>query len=369
MKRNELRITRFDRVKETLSHLLGLAILLATIALWGAWGAICYPGNSFALVGWAASGVFMTWLMSPVICYYVLEAMFSTRTMEVNWSDRAIAYGAALRILKTIHALEGGTTALLLAQLARARLWQGHYEMAEKLLKESLLCASKDSRYSGSHGIGALHAWLSDAYFLQDRILEAELEMVKSLEIYDLHKKEVSPLHSTLVVLRLSAVRLTLGELDSAEEQLLGVKQSIEDPNMKVSTGDEWAIPVAVLSCDLNLACLYAQTDRLAESDALCAKSLNSLQHSELLVQYAPTRTINMLLETYVAAGRGQEIEPLLGLVYDRYRNQPYHPEATRTLDCFERLLNATNRSEEVTDMRSWLRPAHKRIEAGQVKP
>ncbi|HEY9676427.1 MAG TPA: tetratricopeptide repeat protein [Drouetiella sp.] len=103
-------------------------------------------------------------------------------------------------------------------------------------------------------------------------------------------------------------------------------------------------------------AVYYFKQGEPAHGTSACLEFLNLARYRAAAVPLSEIERFNEVGELLFNCGEFDLCEQFLDIAYRSGANEPFHPMAQRTLINFEKLLVATDRSDEVADMKRWLR-------------
>lgn len=338
-------------------------IALANLILFFGIGAIFFHAFSAAAIGsWGlaafqfAFGTLILWLYLPHIALNCIELYVISTRLDRDYAKLDALVSKTLRIFKVLRMQKSLTISALLIRLGQARVYQGFFESAENLFKESISCANAVPGSATSINLAMSVLNLGSAYAWQSKYVESEVEAERALEILQKSHQPQAKQFEPHCVLLIGINRVRLNELDSAGEYLQSACETFE----KMNASQEMpllAIQTAKISCYLYLAILKIKQNDAAKSYEYYNKFFKLIQGSSTVVSTTHIRSLNTLADEYVALGDYKHAEDLVNISYELSSAAPFHPDSQATLATYERLLVATDRKAEIADMRSFLRP------------
>ncbi|HNB25172.1 MAG TPA: hypothetical protein PKZ32_22315, partial [Candidatus Melainabacteria bacterium] len=231
-----------------------------------------------------------------------------------------------------------------------------HYESAEELFNESTSYLQTTKGVWRNMAMIVFYNNLAVAELRQEKFIEAELTATKALEVAELpemqkkYKKLMGPPLSVM-----AAVRLHLGELESSreygEKALACYKIATNPPGYNNSTFNQ-----AQIFCLLGLALVEIKLNRDAKSLEYCNQVLALIQDNYTGLTTLSLEWLNLLANEYLNKKYFEQANALLDVAYLIGRENPFHPDAKKLLSYYEKLLLLTDKQNEVSDMRAWLR-------------
>lgn len=277
-------------------------------------------------------------------------------------SDLAVidqVHRKAIRLLKHLPFRRTLSVSTCISNLGLLRLCQGEYDSSLSLFSEAAGYCEKDKRLAKSIPMVVLYNNLGTSFYRLDKLVEAENYALKALEIAELPAivKRARILAGAPLAL-LATVKLRFGELDEAIEYYLKAMERYETSPVPRSFSPN-AFSQAITFCSAGMALCYIKMERKQESLDCFEKFMGFANEDPQQINAMALNALNLLANEYMDRKLFKQAETLLELAYTIGRNQPFHPDAKQTLNYFEKLLLVTERSSEIADMRSWIKPVN----------
>jgi tetratricopeptide (TPR) repeat protein len=334
-------------------NFLFAAVLLSEGELVSALINCLYGGLVFWIFGSSVIGVPMIFL--------------AVRALEQRDFLQAERYlNAYVSIVKKMNLHQDGNVPVAKANLALIKLVRGDYHEAELLYEDLIASLSKNKRAS-KHSLTAVYMnnlacvkvaqACSHAELFDLELLEAERLANEALTIWQgtggLKKDQGGAGYPLQVLGEIDVLR---GNLDAAE------KKFAEVLNLNsVGKQSVFILPEArqglYFESHFWLCYLYLLQEKKEAADQLCTRLLSELRLNPAPVFQHSMAVLNRIAAHYVEAHDWPMAERVIEQAYAIARIYPLHPEATQIALSYEKLLEATERSAEIGEMKSWIRP------------
>ena len=346
-----------DSQRSSIALVVANLVILGSIGYWYYFAINCAFASSWVqAIFWFASGTFMLWLFASHIATNCIELFINTTRLDRDSARIDAVMSATLKILGALRIQKSISIASLLVRLGQARLYQGFFDSAEGLFKESVEIAERIHGRQGSIIVAMYRLNLSSAYSWQKKYLESEFETERALEMLQRFDTPLSKDYQAYCNLSLGISRVWLEDLNGAEPYLKSALDKFEQ------TKPSYALPLisisqAKISCCLYLALLNLRQEKMEKLYEYINKFLELTEGDSSIIAVTHTRALNHLADEFTRRQDFTRAEDLLNMAYAIGSDRPFHPDSQETLATFETLLIATDRQAEVADMRSWLRP------------
>jgi hypothetical protein len=127
------------------------------------------------------------------------------------------------------------------------------------------------------------------------------------------------------------------------------------------------SLPALHFAFDSAFALVNARQGRLDKSLGFVQKMIATANESPSAVDVNSGFTLAKLAQCYIGEGHLDAAERILELAYCNCRKFPLHPDSDRVQSVYAQLLEATDRHDEIPDMRKWIRPVPDRLASLQV--
>jgi tetratricopeptide (TPR) repeat protein len=302
--------------------------------------------NNLLLVGlvfWAFTGVvFETFLVFRLIVLMRKHNYFAAERLYVT----------LIKIWRALPVRKGGRLGLAYSNLGLTRLLQGKFDAAELPLRESLLWLERDRRLRNHYSVAIAINNLAVVLVNAGELEEAEKLAKRALAIHQDKTKSTSGAAFPLITLAAIYLRQERQEL---AQQHLEKAQFLLDYNKKPFLILDDSIEYARVACSLNFALLRCGQGRIAEAREHCEELLDA-RRSQCL-RSSSLETIAKVAKLLVENNEPDLAERLLERGYEIGSGHPDHQHTTALLDTYADLLTSTGRTNEISDLRRWIRP------------
>jgi tetratricopeptide (TPR) repeat protein len=237
----------------------------------------------------------------------------------------------------------------------RIKMYLADYDSAESIARASLKEAVGDRAQQGN--IALYRANLGAPLIAQNRTEEALDELQQAAQQLELHPAS-APLIKPYLELGLGSVYFFSDDSQSIEKMeahMRSARSMFEHMRTPRGFKQLWKRE-ALAICDLALAKASAAKGDMPQADQFSNQFFQNLEQDPRILTPTLLRRINKVAQLYIDHKHFAQSERLLNVAYQIGHDAPNHPDAARTLDCFEKLLLLTDRQAEVPDMRKWLR-------------
>ncbi len=346
---------------EAASFVLFWILALMAAAVLGIW-------STFAIHQWfiAAFGIFMFsvnfWLLTPILAGFWLNNYFDRHVLTGDYHRIDLAYTKTVGILHKLPVQKSLFTATIASQLGVVKLFLGDYDSAEILFREALAVAK--SNWCPKRWQSVFYCNIGAMSCSRKNYVEAELYFEQALEFLQKNARTGTAFLSAYPHLGIGMVRLDLDELASAEEHLLKSLELLDQAKMPTEI-TLLSVDRTISYCNLLLALVYARKNELPRSRSCCDQFFErdlvfqSISKETTAIEATKISRLTLLAEEYLKHGWHERSERLLEIAYSLARECPFHPDAAPMLACFEKVLIATNRQSDISDMRRYLRPVN----------
>lgn len=322
--------------------------------------ALGIASGSLGLVAYTAAALLVwTWAFGSFLIAIPLSIYLNQHYTNKNYAAVDKTHSTALKLLTRLPVRKDAIVATTMSNLALSRLCQGYFESAESLFQQAIDYLERDKRMLTSLSRGLLYNNLGAANLKTGKLIEAELNATKSLEIATLPKnKKAHALMSAPPLAVLGSARLKLKEYDHALEYFEQAHDIYESATL----------PVGIIASSreqgrnmtgLGLALVYARLEKWEESEKYCDVIMTRIRLDASTINTLALEGLNLLANEYMNTQRFQRAEQLLEISYTLGRPYPFHPDARATLKFYEKFLLLTDRAQEIEDMKTWLREVH----------
>ena len=250
--------------------------------------------------------------------------------------------------------VRGIDLASMLDGLALASSRQGQYDRARDLLVEAVRQSERDPRFAKHPYVSIYYAHLAWVRLRLGNYDDAIVDAEHAIAILQDRLSVKYGLLKSLPVLLLSNVHLIKGELTDAEITLEETRKLLQLP-VPPRYSDQSFVAFDVFVA-LTAALLRAKQGRFEESTVELRKAIALAPGQR--VNTSTLFLVNEIASQFIDNELYSEAEVALSYAYPSAGNHPFSPDSQRLLAHFERLLESTNRADEVNDMRQWLRTA-----------
>lgn len=352
--RTDIGVANSTNILSTSIMTLCFWISLAAVLLMVALGSYLQASVLGIMVGW------MGWNCIPLIVYSILDLRTSNDLIEERYAKVEREYLIGLRILNRLGVRRSFFKALMLVQIGRMRMYQGFFDGAEDPMEDAILIAKHEKLYSKSPSMGMLHANLGAAYLRQERFVEAEVQFEEALALLG-GNHPLCVYCTAYVKCFIASIRFELDELDEAYElttnSLSVLKSRKPPPPLQLIHARQ-----AIINCYAVLATIDMRKKNFDDARSHADSLMRTLSVDSQILTVTNVKYLRMLADEYLINGDFDRAEDLLNFAYSVASNSPFHPDSQDVLLSFEKLLLVTDRGEEVSDMKSWLRSSSQLI-------
>lgn len=241
----------------------------------------------------------------------------------------------------------------------------GEYAEAEAIFLRMASRLEPASRVSSAQAaltrkisLGTVYCNLSYVYFGQRQLLKAAALGEKSLALYEQLNSPAYARMRMFPLLSLAMIHYESGNPDLAETELNRVFEIYGSCPELPCYGSTTTDPLLLLG-SIGLALVRLKK---GDEEASFSHWHRCLVKANAMLEPFPTsvmRGLNAYATLCMDCNHLDVAQQALDMSYLVALQNFDHPEAAVTLDCFERLLLATDRADEVKDMRAWLRLTH----------
>jgi tetratricopeptide (TPR) repeat protein len=267
---------------------------------------------------------------------------------SMHW--RVLRYWNKLPMRKDITwAIVTGNFALTLSAM-------GRYETAEATQRRAVNVIEKSQRWQKNY-IGALLINnLAYMVYKQHRLDEAEELCCRSLEICKVSGKK-GKAFSAFPLLNLAGIEIARGNEVKAKKYLT---ESIE---ILESNEHSWAIITESLitartNSYVTAMLIHLKQDDLAAAQHVWEKIAEEQSVGSMRLSIASMPILTDAAEELQRLGDMHKADLLLQTAYSVGREIPDHPDSHRVQDSYQKLLEISDRPDEIADMRRWIMPA-----------
>lgn len=267
-----------------------------------------------------------------------------------------VILSTVLQLWKRMPCRKDWTFYTLQSNLALTYMASGQYHKAENLYGEIIERIEKNPRQA-KHPLAAVYLNnLAMVYLHQAEFDGAERLANEALQIWGAAKGgeqsgRAYPLSSLL------EVHLHKGDLAACERDAdlaLALCTQVQQPIYIVP---ESRIGVYV-QCLLYKAIVCFRQGRVEEGKQLSAALLSGHEGGLYPTFGYSIPGLNNLACEYMALGDNQTAERFLEIAYEILKVHPFHGDGPILLSTFESLLISTERSDEIADLKNWVRPS-----------
>jgi tetratricopeptide (TPR) repeat protein len=271
-----------------------------------------------------------------------------------------------LDLVKGLRLYQDGYYTVAVANLALIKLARGDYHHAEVLYEELINQVKKRKRLA-RHSLTAVYinnlacvkvaqaCTHADLFDLE--LQEAERLAQEALALWQGAKgKKTEQAGAAYPLQLLSEIDILRGDLSAAETKLAEVIKLNCDGKQSYFILPE-ARQGLYFESHLWLTLLYLKQGKKEAADPLCRRLIGELRARPAPVFQHSMSVLNRLAVQYMEMGAVAEAENVLEFAYSVARGYPHHPEAHDIALSFERLLTETKRTDEIADMKMWIRP------------
>lgn len=294
----------------------------------------------------------LTWGFGGIVMESYLAVRLVKEMRRHNYFAVEKSYARAIRLWTSLPIRRAGRLGLAYSNLALMRLLQGKFDQAEQPLRESVRLLESDERLSKHYSMAIAVNNLAVVLVHCGELDEAEKLSKRALSIYQEKTKSTSG--AAFPLINLAAICLRQKRLEQAEQHL-DRAQFLLDYNKKPFLILKDSISHAKTACQLNIAYLRCEQGRIPEARDICEDLLNS-EHAEHL-RTSSLETIARICQHLIDNDEFGLAERILEHAYAIGRSQPDHAHTALLLDAYASLLSRTGRTDEVQDMRRWIRP------------
>lgn len=303
----------------------------------------------------------LVWKWFPAGMYYAIEGFSAKDLINERYARVEGLYAKGLRILDRMPQTDNYWKAAMLFQVGRMRMFQGFFDGAETPMERGLEIALKDKHLKHSSFVAMLHANLGMAYVRAQRIIEAEMQFEQAMSAFPPdskltnHQKPLIASCKAYVNISIGAAKFELGDLDSAYEHIvigMTVLQSGKPPEPLQLIH----VRQTMLHSHAMLALIEMRKGDLKEADEHLQRFFRVIATDAPLITSSHLRVLTLLADEYISVEKFETAEQILNVAYKVGHESSHHPDAQQLLGIFEKLLVLTDRKDEVSDMRSWLR-------------
>lgn len=303
----------------------------------------------------------LVWKWFPAGMYYAIEGFSAKDLINERYARVEGLYAKGLRILDRMPLTDNYWKAAMLFQVGRMRMFQGFFDGAETPMERGLEIALKDKHLKHSSFVAMLHANLGMAYVRAQRIIEAEMQFEQAMSAFPPdskltnHQKPLIASCKAYVNISIGAAKFELGDLDSAYEHVvigMTVLQSGKPPEPLQLIH----VRQTMLHSHAMLALIEMRKGDLKEANEHLQRFFRVVATDAPLITSSHLRVLTLLADECINAEKFETAEQILNVAYRVGHESSHHPDAQHLLDIFEKLLVLTDRKDEVSDMRSWLR-------------
>ncbi|MBU6455044.1 MAG: tetratricopeptide repeat protein [Cyanobacteria bacterium REEB67] len=268
--------------------------------------------------------------------------------------------------VKKMRLHQDGNLPVAKANLALIKLVRGDYHEAE-LLYEDLIASLSKKRKVNKHSLTAVYLnnlacvkvaqACSHAELFDLELLEAERLANEALTIWQgaggVKKDQGGAAYPLQVLAEIDVLR---GNLDNAERKFAEVLKL-----NAVGKQSLFILPEArqglYFESHLWLCYLYLLQENREAADQLCQRLISELRLRPAPVFQHSLAILSRIAAHYVQSHDWPMAERVLEQAYAIARIYPLHPEAPQIALSYEKLLEATDRSAEINEMKLWVRP------------
>ena len=364
MSQRQLPVKRKDSAYLWFSSLLSLFFVAATQAflLYAFLGGIL-AGDAILITAYGLASLLFLWMTGSVYLALPLNLYFHSKyRSDSNYARVDMVHRRVLKLLKAAPFRRHLAIAVSISNLGILRLCQGYYDSAADLFTEAESYLKSTRGTIRDMSMIIFYNNLAVAYLRQNKCIEAELIGTKALEIAEqaqMQKKYKKLSGPPLSVL--AAASLRLNDLDRSMEYAKKALEIYE--NAPVPSGyTESSFVQARVFCLFGMAACCLKQDKEKDGIEYYEQGMKFCRQSPQLLTTLALEPLNLLSNELMNRKQFERAEELLELAYKIGHDNPYHPDAKQSLNYFEKLLLLTQRNEEISDMRSWLRMPASRL-------
>jgi tetratricopeptide (TPR) repeat protein len=314
-------------------------------------------------IGWILAGDVVLGSVTLVVysvLFYFLSTFFLTLPIRMGVQKQISArhyfameahHRRAIMLVNKLHLPKDDNYASLLINIGLAQMQQGKYREAEATYIQAI---------EETDNVKLKNKWIAILARLNyAAVLVRSQRLHEALELYDACEKKLpelpQALHVYQLIIALGRAR-ALTHYDAWDEAEALCLQSNE---LLQANKDSPFLKSSLVSMNFGiesaLALICAKQKRMDES----IKHFNNFMELAQAKNAADVNsgfTLAQLGDAYLDAGDNERAERTLEFAYEQARNYPLHPDAQRVQSSYARLLEATGRSNEIADMRTWIR-------------
>ncbi|MBY0545763.1 MAG: tetratricopeptide repeat protein [Candidatus Obscuribacterales bacterium] len=303
-----------------------------------------------ALLGWSTGG----FLINVPLCMYL-----TTKFSGGHLTEIAATYRRALHIWERLPVAKDVNLGVGMATFAFIQHTRGRFDEAESHYRKALKLIEKNKQAAYPH-LAAITNNYASLLLREHRFVEAEDLLDTSIAIWE-KQKGAEWNGSAIPLCTTAAMHLECGELDKAEDCLLNARRRFEaqqNPRM-ILPDSMWQCKTV---CYLGLMLVYCRKKQWGDAFKFMELSLDLVHHRPISFGPLCLYVTNKIVEELLAAGKLEQAERMIELAYMIGGKYPDHPDAIAVLEQYDNLLRLTGRTEEIGDMRRWIRPVTPKI-------
>lgn len=297
------------------------------------------------LLGWSTGG----FLINVPLCLYLSNKFSGGHLTEI-----AGTYRRTLHIWQRLPVAKDVNLGVGMATLAFIQHTRGRFDEAESHYCKAIKLIEKNKQAAYPH-MAAITNNYASLLLREHRFVEAEEMLDASIAIWE-RQKGAEWNGSAIPLCTTAAMHLECGELDKAEDCLLNARRRFEasqDPRM-ILPDSMWQCKTV---CYLGLTLVYCRKKQWSDAFKFMELSFDLVQHHPISFGPLCLYVTNRIVQELIDAGKLQQAERMLELAYMIGGRYPDHPDAVTVLELYDSLLQLTGRTDEIADMRRWIRP------------
>lgn len=297
---------------------------------------------------------FLYWRTGGFLINLPLSLYLANNLKEGQLVQTATAYKRALKLWERLRVHKDANFAVTMSGLAYIQHNRGHFDEAELYYSKAIFLLEKHKTVAYPH-LAAIQNNYASLLIRQGNFLEAERLISASLSIWE-NQKSGEWNGSAIPLCTKASMHIEQGDLEKAEECLLHARRRFEsDPKPAM------IIPESLLQCQtvcyLGLTQLYCKKGQWGDAAKFMQLTLDMVQHHHIAFGPLSLYVTSNIIDEYMNANKLDQAERMLELAYQTAGKYPDHPDSVEILEHYDKLLRITNRSDEVADMRRWIRP------------